>query len=132
MKRVLQLGFLLWLAGTIGIRLDGHRLLHPNQPVRTALLYLISFVLMAFVARRICHRLRLEGDSWPQAASLLALPTLILDPFSCAFFPAVFPNIDPAAAGTFGGWMLIFCAGAVAGAWGAPGRRPRSGMNGKK
>lgn len=132
MKRIFQLGFLLWVAGTIGIRLAGHRLLHSNQPVRTALLYLISFILMAFVARRICQRLRLERDSWPQAASLLALPTLILDPFSCAFFPAVFPNIDPAAAGIFGGWMLICCAGAVAGAWGAPGRRSRSGMNGNK
>ena len=42
------------------------------------------------------------------------LPTLILDPFSCAFFPSVFPNMDPAAAGIFGGLMLICCGGAVA------------------
>jgi hypothetical protein len=45
------------------------------------------------------------------------LPTLLLDPFSCAFFHTVFPNLDPGAAGAFGGWMLIFCAGAVAGVW---------------
>jgi uncharacterized protein DUF5367 len=122
MTRILQLGIVLWTLGTIAIRLAGHRLLHPNQPLHTVLLYLVSLVLMALVARRICHRLRLERDCWPQAASLLILPTLILDPFSCVFFPTVFPNIDPAAAGIFGGWMLICCAGAIAGAWVWPGR----------
>lgn len=122
MLRVFQLGVFLWAAGTIAIRLAGDRLLHPNQPLRSALLYLGSFVLLAIVTRRICRRLKLERNFWPQAASLLILPTLILDPFSCAFFPTVFPNIDPSAAGIFGGWMLICCAGAVAGSWGWPGR----------
>jgi len=117
MKRAFQLGILLWTAGTLAIRLAGQRLLQPNQPLRTALLSLASFVLMAFFVRRTCRRLTVERDSWTQAATLLILPTLILDPFSCAFFPRVFPNIDPAAAGIFGGWMLICCAGAVAGVW---------------
>jgi uncharacterized protein DUF5367 len=132
MTRSFQLGFLLWTLGTIGIRLTGHRILHPNQPLQTMLLYLISFVLMAVVARRICSRLRLEKDSWPRAASLLILPTLTLDPFTCAFFPTVFPNIDPAAAGIFGGWMLICCAGAVAGVWGVEGKRSSSDVKGQK
>jgi len=113
--RVLVLGMILWLAGTVAIRLVGHRLLHANQPLQTVILYLLSFVLMGLLVRRIFHRL--EKDSWPAATTLLMLPTLILDPFSCAFFHTVFPNVDPAAAGVFGGWMLIFCGGAVAGAW---------------
>jgi hypothetical protein len=46
----------------------------------------------------------------------IALPTLLLDPFSSAFFPAVFPNMAPEVAGVFGGWMLICCAGALMGA----------------
>ncbi|MBZ5552118.1 MAG: DUF5367 domain-containing protein [Acidobacteriia bacterium] len=117
MARILQLGFILWMVGSIGIRLAGQRLLHPNQPLEAVLLYLVSFVLMGVAARRIFERLGLARDSWRQAASLLILPTLLLDPFSCAFFPTVFPNIDPAAAGVFGGWMLICCAGAVAGSW---------------
>jgi hypothetical protein len=45
------------------------------------------------------------------------LPTLLLDPFSCAFFTVIFPNVEPGAAGVLGGWMLIFCAGAVVGVW---------------
>jgi len=115
LKRVLLLGMLLWLVGTVAIRLVGHRLLHTNRTLETAILYGLSFGVMAFLVRRLFHRL--EKDTWPAAATLLMLPTLVLDPFSCLFFPVVFPNVDPAAAGVFGGWMLIFCAGAVVGAW---------------
>jgi hypothetical protein len=117
MRLALLAGLLLWIAGTVGIRLSGQRLLVPDQAARTLLLYLVSFVLMALLIPRICRRLRLEREAWFQAVILLILPTLILDPFSCAFFPTVFPNIDPAAAGVFGGWMLICCGGAVAGVW---------------
>lgn len=113
--RILRIGALLWLAGTVAIRLVGHRLLHAHDPWQTVILYLLSFVLMALVARRILHRL--DRDSWPTATTLLILPTLILDPFSCLFFGTIFPNIDSAAAGIFGGWMLIFCGGAVTGVW---------------
>lgn len=113
--RILLLGLLIWLVGTVAIRLTGQHVLHANQSMQTVILYLLSFVLMALLVRRIFRRL--ERDVWPAAATLLMLPTLILDPFSCAFFPVIFPNLDPAAAGVFGGWMLIFCAGAVAGVW---------------
>jgi hypothetical protein len=115
--RVLRIGVLLWIVGTVAIRLGGRGLLHANRPVATLILYLASFVLMALLVPRIFQRLGAEKDSWPAAATLLMLPTLILDPFSCAFFSTVFPNVEPGAAGVFGGWMLIFCAAAVAGVW---------------
>jgi hypothetical protein len=117
MKGALQLGILLWVVGTIGIRLGGRGLLQPGHTLRTMLLYLVSFVLMALLIPRICRGLGLEKDAWFKAVTLLMLPTLVLDPFSCLFFSHVFPNIDPAAAGVFGGWMLIFGGGAVAGVW---------------
>jgi len=116
-RRIVVIGILLWAVGTIGIRLAGQHLLYPQAGARTILLYVISFLLMALLARRIFHRMGIEKESWPRAATLLALPTLLLDPFSSAFFSAVFPNVDAAAAGVFGGWMLICCGGAVAGAW---------------
>jgi hypothetical protein len=115
--RTALLGLLLWICGTIGIRLAGQRVLHPHQPPRTVILYLVSFLLMALLIPRICRRLSPDKDSRLQAAALLILPTLILDPFSCVFFSTVFPNVDPAAASIFGGWMLICCGGAVAGVW---------------
>jgi uncharacterized protein DUF5367 len=121
--RVVRIGVLLWIVGTFAIRLGGRGLLHVNRPVATLILYLASFVLMALLVPRIFRRLGLEQGSWPAAATLLMLPTLILDPFSCAFFTVIFPNVEPSAAGVFGGWILIFCAGAVAGVWLKPGVR---------
>jgi len=118
--RSLLIGTLLWITGTIAIRLGGHHLLQASRASHTIILYGVSFVLMAWLLRRICRRLGLEKDSWPRAATLVMLPTLLLDPFSCIFFTTVFPNLDPKAAGAFGGWMLICCAGAVAGVWVKP------------
>jgi hypothetical protein len=48
----------------------------------------------------------------------------VLDPFSSVFFPFVFPNMSPAVAGVFGGWMLWCCAGALIGAMVQSRRRP--------
>jgi hypothetical protein len=107
----------MWTAGTILIRLVGHRILQTGQAGGTVVLYLLSFLAMALLIPRVFRRLNLERDSWFKAATLLILPTLVLDPFSCVYFSSVFPNVDPAAAGAFGGWMLICCGGAIAGVW---------------
>ncbi|MGA3078862.1 MAG: DUF5367 family protein [Bryobacteraceae bacterium] len=115
--RTLIAGLLFWAGGTGIIRLTGRRLVQPDHTTQTVGLYLVSFVLMAFLVPRICRRLGFARDLWPKAVTLLILPTLILDPFSCVFFTTVFPNLDPRAAGVFGGWMLICCGGGVAGVW---------------
>jgi FtsH-binding integral membrane protein len=117
MRRALWFGLGLWIAGTVGIRVSGATLLRPHDVAQTIVLYAVSFAVMALIVPRIFHRLRLERESWPAAATLLMLPTLLLDPFSCLFFGTVFPRADPAAAGVFGGWMLICGGGAVIGAW---------------
>jgi len=117
MNRTLLLyGFGLWLAGTIILRAAGQYLLHPGSLASTLVLFALSFVAMAWLARRLCLRLGLPPERWLAGAVSLALPTLVLDPFSAAFFPVVFPNMTPAAAGLFGGWILFCCAGALAGA----------------
>jgi hypothetical protein len=113
--RLFLYGLGIWLAATAALRLGGQRLLHPDDAARTLILFAVSFPLMALVARRLCRKFSIPPDAWPAAAISLALPTLLLDPFSSAFFPAVFPNIPASAAGIFGGWMLWCCAGALAG-----------------
>jgi len=114
--KISLLGLALWGVGTIGLRLGGDRLLHPDKIWSTLTLYQLSFVLMAQLARRIFSGLGLAKEQWVKAAGFLMLPTLLLDPFSCVFFSEVFPNVDPAAAGEFGGWMLICCGGVLGGA----------------
>lgn len=115
--RVFLAGLFIWAAATIGIRLVGHHLLAPNRSFLVVILYLASFVLMALLARLILKRLGVPKNSWPALVTLLIVPTLLLDPFSCLFFATVFPNLGPTTAGIFGGWMLICCGGAVAGVW---------------
>jgi hypothetical protein len=114
--RLLLYGIGLWLAGTISLRLFGERLLHLHQSISTLILFAASFAVMAWLVRRLCTGFHLKREQWPMGAISLALPTLLLDPFSSAFFPAIFPNMAPEAAGVFGGWMLCCCAGAMAGA----------------
>jgi len=113
---LLAIGFVGWLAATVALRLIGSRLLQPHPPVFICTLFGLSFLLMVLLMRRCGLRLKLAPEEWPRAGISLALPMLLLDPFSSAFFTIVFPNASPEAAGMFGGWMLICCAGLVVGA----------------
>ena len=108
MRRLFLYGLVIWAAATLALRFAGQYILRPGDTVGTLLLFAISFPAMALLSRRLC-----EG---PAGAVALALPTLLLDPFSSVFFPVVFPNMSPQVAGVFGGWMLWCCAGALIGA----------------
>jgi hypothetical protein len=114
--RLLGVGLAVWLIGSVLVRLAGEYILRPDLPLVTFVLYVASFILMALLARRLCRAAGLPRELWPIGAISLALPSLVLDGFSSWFFPAVYPNVTPDAAGIFGGWILLCCAGAVAGA----------------
>ncbi|MFZ0285415.1 MAG: DUF5367 family protein [Terriglobales bacterium] len=122
-KPLFLYGLGIWAAATVALRLAGQYLLRPNHPLAMVVLFVISFPLMAGIVRRLCSRFRLPPEDWAYGAISIALPTLLLDPFSSAFFPVVFPNIAPEMAGVFGGWMLWCCAGAMLGASSRPERR---------
>jgi hypothetical protein len=113
--RLFLYGLGIWIVGTLGLRFWGQHLLHPGNTKGILILFVVSFPLMAWLVRSLCASFQVQREAWPAAAISIALPTLLLDPFSSAFFPVVFPNIAPEAAGVFGGWMLWCCAGALAG-----------------
>jgi hypothetical protein len=115
MLRLVLCGLEIWIAGTVVLRVAGQRILHPGNWTGMLILFAVSFPLMAWLVRRLCKRFRLEQGQWLAGAVSIALPTLLLDPFSSAFFPVVFPNMAPEMAGVFGGWMLWCCAGALMG-----------------
>jgi len=123
-RKLCLYGLAIWMAATLALRLGGHYLLRPRPWPATLALFVISFLLMAWLARHLCRSLGVPPADWPAGAISLALPTLLLDPFSSAFFPIVFPNLSPALAGVFGGWMLCCCAGALLGAIFRPGTAP--------
>jgi hypothetical protein len=114
--RLFLAGLLIWLVATVVLRVAGQYVLRPGNWVGILTKFAISFPLMAGIVRRLCRRFRLPQQEWLMGAVSIALPTLLLDPFSSAFFPVVFPNMAPEVAGVFGGWMLFCCAGALTGA----------------
>lgn len=103
------------MAATVVLRLAGQHVLHPGDWTGTIVLFAVSFPLMAWIVRSLCRRFQLRPEQWPAGAVSVLLPTLLLDPFSSAFFPVVFPNLAPELAGVFGGWMLWCCAGGLVG-----------------
>jgi len=109
-------GFVVWLIGTLGLRLGGQFLLKPGHRESIGLVFLISLPLMALLVRRICQRSGIARDLWPAAGISIVAPTLLLDPFSTLFFASVFPNMPSDAAPLFAAWMLWCCAGGLAGA----------------
>lgn len=122
-RSLFLVGLVIWVVATLGLRVAGEFVLRPGTWPATLILFAISFLAMAWLARRLCRRFHLPAERWPAGAISLALPTLLLDPFSSAFFPVVFPNLAPELAGVFGGWMLCCCAGALVGAIIRPGAR---------
>jgi hypothetical protein len=121
--RLFLCGLGIWLGATVALRLGGQLLLHSGDWKGTLILFAVSFPLMAWLVRRLCSRFQPQREDWPAGAIAIALPALLLDPFSSAFFPVVFPNMAPELDGVFGGWMLWCCAGALVGVTIRPGRR---------
>ncbi len=122
--RLFLCGAGIWGAATLVLRLAGQRLLRPDDWSGTLVLFAASFPLMAWLVRTLCQRFALERQDWLSGAVSGSLPTLLLDPFSSAFFPVVFPNMASQEAGVFGGWMLWCCAGGLMGVL-VRSRRPR-------
>ncbi len=113
--RLFLYGLGIWTGATIALRVAGQRLLRPGDSIGTLILFAVSFPLMAWLVRRLCRGFQLRHKQLLGGVVSVLLPTLLLDPFSSAFFPVVFPNMAPEVAGVFGGWMLWCCAGALVG-----------------
>jgi cytosine/uracil/thiamine/allantoin permease len=113
--RLFRTGFIIWLAATLALRFGGQRILRADDWKGTLILFAVTFPLIAWLVRRLCVRAGVPQGEWLAGATSLLLPTLLLDPFSSAFFSAVFPNLAPQVAGIFGGWMLWCCAAALVG-----------------
>ena len=114
MARYFVRGFVIWTAGTILLRLlpaGGVAERTVSAPF-VAVLYVASFALFFLVLGRPIAGARPTAEA-RGALIALVLPTLVLDAFSSAFFSLVFPNLPASAAGVFGGWILISCAGCV-------------------
>jgi hypothetical protein len=109
-------GLLVWLVVSIAIRMFGQLVFIPGDPAVLAVLYLASFAGLVLALRLMFRLMSLLVQQVFLATILMVLPGMVLDGVALAFYPVVFPNLDPAACGLFGGWLLVAYAGVLAGA----------------
>jgi len=103
----LGIGFGVWAAATLLVRVLGPALLAPETPLVTTALYLSMLPAMVAVAV-VAFRVRgVVGIDRVLAATLLVLPVMALDSLVVSFFGTAFPTVDPAMAGPFGGILLF-------------------------
>jgi hypothetical protein len=104
MKRMAVIGFIIWLVATIALRLGGQYVFRVGSPLP---LLVFTLPVMIAVAIVVLRRYQLTEQRALAAIALVA-PGMLLDTISAIWFPLIFPNIRPDAAGAFGGWLL-FC-----------------------
>src|SRR5579862_2537014 len=102
--RMVRSGFVIWLGATLALRFGGQHLLRPGDWKGTLILFAVTLPLIAWLVRRLCAQAGLPESEWLRGATALLLPTLLLDPFSSAFFPGGVSEYVSAGGGCF--WRL--------------------------
>lgn len=108
MRRMFLAGFGVWLLATIALRLGGQRMFGADTTSMKIVLLAVSAPLMFVLPRRLFKLFAIPPAARALGGVMLVAPGMFLDTISTIWFPAVFPNIRPDAAGLFGGWLL-FC-----------------------
>lgn len=103
MRKPAIIGFLIWAAATVVLRVAGQYLFRGGA----VLLLAVSLPVMIAVAIAIVGHYRTAAERALAAIALVA-PGMLLDTISAIWFDRVFPNMPGDLAGTFGGWLL-FC-----------------------
>ena len=104
MKRMAIIGFIIWAAATIALRLGGQ---YVFGRVSVLLLLLVTLLVMALLARALLSHFPTTEQRALGAIALVA-PGMLLDTITTIWFPHFFPNIRTGCSGLFGGWLL-FC-----------------------
>jgi hypothetical protein len=100
-------GIGLWLLATVAFRLVGQVVLPPDNDGRVALVFAATVPAMAMLAFAVYSLLDVPPERRLTAATLLALPGMILDAIVVTTFEAVFANMAPSVGSTFGGLLLL-------------------------
>lgn len=99
-------GFLIWLLGTILIRVAGQFFLNPESLSLLLLTFALTVPLMAIALCPIYHWRKVPPAERPLAVTSAILPSMLLDCLTVLFFPSIFPNLSPTAITPFSAWLL--------------------------
>lgn len=104
MRWYVLLGFLLWLAATILLRLVGQFFFATSLAL--VLTFFVTGVVLVLALLFLFTRTRMDQARRMRVALSLALPGMLLDIFSVTFVANVFPNIPVTAHAAFAGSLL--------------------------
>jgi hypothetical protein len=106
----------IWLGATFALRLWGQYVLDPSAAWVIPALLIGSAPVMFYLPRGLFRLSGIDRGSVGRGVVALVAPGMLLDAAVSIWFPVVYPNIRPDAAGLFGGWLLFCNALALIGA----------------
>lgn len=100
-------GLTVWFGVAVLVRLAGHVLLSPANPLLVAGFFGAAVPLMAAVTYPVYRRLGLDARTRPRAAALMSLPGMFLDVGLVLGAATAFPRMETAAVANFGAILLF-------------------------
>lgn len=124
-SRLLAWGLLVWGAVALLIRLVGHVLLSPSNPLLVMGFFAAVVPLMALVTYPIYRWFGIAPVDRGTAAALMSIPGMFLDVLLVVFADIVFPAMGPGAVINFGaillfGYAIVLLSGFVPGSQNLP------------
>jgi hypothetical protein len=110
--RWMIVGFILWLAVTFSFRYAGQDLFKAGTQGVSWLFLTLPPVIFA-VTYALLRLLRVDPSDRAEAASIFAVPGLLIGIYEINSFSAVFPNLDPSLSNQFAALMYASYAAAI-------------------
>ncbi|MES1200222.1 MAG: DUF5367 family protein [Pseudomonadota bacterium] len=110
--RWLIVGFVLWIAVSVAFRFAGQDLLQANTGGVAWLFMLLPLILFA-VTYALLIMFKVDPSDRAEAASIFALPGLLLGIYEINSFRFVFPNLDIALGQQFAALMFASYAAVI-------------------
>lgn len=117
-------GCLVWAVVALSIRLLGHVLLSPSNPLLVAGFFVSVVPLMAVVTYPVYRTFGIPHAKRGSAAALMSLPGMFLDVVLVRFAGTVFPTMEQGAVVNFGAILLFGYAVVLLTGFVPRGRRP--------
>lgn len=107
--RAMGLGFVLWLVNAALFRFLGQNFFYPDAATTyaAAAIVIVAGVVITWV---LLKALREAPGDEGEAAICVAFPSLLLNALLTYNFATIFPNLDPALDGVYGGLALLYAA----------------------
>jgi hypothetical protein len=109
--RWMIVGFVIWIAIAVAFRFVGEAAF-DNGPAGVSWLFMILPVVMLVLTYVVLKVMKVAPTDRAEAASIIAVPGLLVGIYEINSFTAVFPNLDPALSPEFAALMFA-CYAAV-------------------